>query len=94
MTINTELLTQIQSTLGAAVTPSLSTASDTSDIFEAYVFSLVIEAAKTEGATVSYSDVFGNIPTTFVFRRICLPGSGQSLASVTGDEPRGFTRRK
>jgi hypothetical protein len=68
MTIQTDLLAQIQSTLGTAITPSLTTASDTSDIFEAYVFSLVIEAAKTEGARVSYFDVFGNIPTTFVFR--------------------------
>ena len=68
MTIAIDLLNQIQTTLGSYITPSLSTSSDASDIFEAYVFSLVIEAAKTEGANVLYRDVFGNIPTTFVFR--------------------------
>ena len=68
MTIKNELLLEIQSTLGTTITPSLSTVSDTSDIFEAYVFSLVIEAAKIEGAIVSYRDVFGNFPTTFIFR--------------------------
>jgi len=68
MTIPTALLTQIQATLGAAISPSLTTASDTSDIFEAYVFSLVMEAARTEGASITYRDVFGNTPSVFVFR--------------------------
>jgi hypothetical protein len=68
MTTAADLLTQIQATLGSSLSPSLSTASSTSDIFEAYAFSLVVEAAKTEGAAVSYRDVFDNLPTTFVFR--------------------------
>ena len=67
MTVVTDLLTQIQSTL-STITPSVSTASNTSDIFEAYVFSLVIEAANIEGATIFYRDVNGNTPSTFVFR--------------------------
>lgn len=68
MTIATDLLTQIQATLGSAVSPNLTTASDASDIFEAYVFSLVIEAAKIEEASVTYRDVFGCTPSIFVFR--------------------------
>jgi len=68
MTIALDLLNQIQMTLGSAISPSLTTLSDTSDIFEAYVFSLVIEAATTEGAAVRYRDVHGNSPTVFVFR--------------------------
>lgn len=68
MTITDDLLNEIDGTLGAAISSSLNTASDTSDIFEAYVFSLVIEAARTEGASIVYRDVFGNTPTTFVFR--------------------------
>lgn len=68
MTIATDLLMQIQATLGAAISPSLATASDASDIFEAYVFSLIMEAARTEGASITYRDVSGNTPSVFVFR--------------------------
>lgn len=68
MTLIDDLLAEIQSVLGSSITSSLSTASNASDIFEAYVFCIVVEAAKTEGATILYRDVFWNIPTTFVFR--------------------------
>mgnify|MGYP000845338428 CR=1 FL=1 len=68
MTIPTDLLNQIANTFGATISSSLTTASDTSDIFEAYVFSLVLEAARTEGATITYRDVLGNTPTSFIFR--------------------------
>lgn len=69
MTIPQDLLTQIGSILGAGVSPSLSTASDTSDIFEAYVFCLVLHAARTEGASVTFRDVFGHVkPPVFIFR--------------------------
>jgi len=68
MTIPSDLLDQIQASLGSAISSSLRTASDTSDIFEAYVFSLVIEAARTEGANVTYRNVNGTIPSVFVFR--------------------------
>jgi hypothetical protein len=68
MTVADDLLNEINGTFGSAISPSLSTASDTSDIFEAYVFSLVIEAARTEGATITYRNVLGNTPAVFVFR--------------------------
>jgi hypothetical protein len=68
MPIKTDLLNEIQNTLGPAVSPSLTTSSDASDLFEAYVFSLAVQAAQTEGANISYRDVFGNVPTSFVFR--------------------------
>ncbi len=68
MTIADDLLDQISNTIGSAISSSLTTASDTSDIFEAYVFSLVIEAARTEGSTITYRDIFGNTPTDFIFR--------------------------
>lgn len=61
------LLQQIRTTLGS-LAPSLSNASDASDIFEAYVFSLVVEAARVEQASVEYRDVYNQAPTTFVFR--------------------------
>jgi hypothetical protein len=63
-----ELLFQIENILGSSISPSLTASSDSSDIFEAYVFSLLIKAAKTEGALVTYRDVKGNTPSTFVFR--------------------------
>jgi hypothetical protein len=63
-----DLLASIQTTLGAAIAPSLTMGSDGSDIFEAYIFTLVVEAARIEGGQVDFFDVFGNRPTTFVFR--------------------------
>jgi hypothetical protein len=68
MTIEDDLLNQIAGTFGSAISSSLNTTSDSSDIFEAYVFSLALEAAQTEGATITYRDVLGRIPTDFVFR--------------------------
>jgi hypothetical protein len=62
------LLAEIQTALGGSMPPSLRAVSAGSDIFEAYVLMLVIQAALEEGAQVTYRDVFGNTPTTFVFR--------------------------
>lgn len=68
MTSNASLLTAIQSALGSSLTPSLSTTSSTSDIFEAYIFSIILEAASIEGATITFEDVFGGNPSVFYFR--------------------------
>src|SRR5689334_11022140 len=68
MTTTSSLLTAIQAALGSTISPSLTSASDTSDIFEAYVFSLILEAARIEGANVYFRDVNGNSPSTFIFR--------------------------
>ena len=50
------------------MTPSLSKASNVSDIFEAYTFAIVIQAASSEGAIIKFSDVYGAAPTNFTFR--------------------------
>lgn len=68
MTVADDLLNQIANTFGSAISSSLTSSSDTSDIFEAYVFSLILEAAQTEGATITYRDVRGNTPRDFIFR--------------------------
>lgn len=48
-------------------TINVSLSSD-SDIFEAYIFGLVIRAAKEEGADISYQDVNGGNTTSLLFR--------------------------
>jgi hypothetical protein len=62
------LLAQIQAAIGASMTPTLTNASSGSDIFEAYVPSIVIEAAQAEGGAVTFRNVDGSVPTTFTFR--------------------------
>lgn len=42
--------------------------SSDSDIFEAYIFGLVVRAAREEGATISYQDVNGRNVTNLLFR--------------------------
>ena len=66
--ITDELLNAVAETLGAAVPPTLTSASAASDLFEAYVFTLVVQAAQAEGASVSYLDVNGAVAQAFVFR--------------------------
>jgi len=62
------LLVQIQAALGPALPPSLTLASAGSDIFEAYVLSLILDAAETESAIIGFANVDGSVPTQFRFR--------------------------
>jgi hypothetical protein len=62
-----QLLAQIRSAL-TPLPPSLTNSSRGSDLFEAYIFTLILQAARSEGATVSYETVFGAAPTQFYFR--------------------------
>lgn len=62
------LLAEINAALGASVTPSLTAASAGSDLFEAYVYSLVLRAAVREGAILRFENVDGTTPSTFTFR--------------------------
>src|SRR4051812_28193924 len=68
MPIRPTLLAEIQQALGSATVPSLTNASAVSDIYEAYLFSLVLQAARTEGADVTLACINGGVPSTFVFR--------------------------
>jgi len=68
MPLRPSMLTEIEAALGAALLPSLTTASAASDIYEAYLFSIVVEAARSEGANVMFECVGGGIPNPFVFR--------------------------
>lgn len=68
MAINDDLLTEITSSLTAAVTPSLTSSSSTSDLFEAYALSIALDAAIREGATIDYRDPRDRPTGNFVFR--------------------------
>jgi hypothetical protein len=66
---NMQLLNDLNSALGPAVAPSVSAASAENDVFEVYIFGLVLEAARREGATITYQDVHGNTGVTnLIFR--------------------------
>lgn len=63
-----QLVQEIRNALGAAVLPNLTAASAASDLYEAYVFGIVLDAARAEGAQITYEDVSGGVPTSFYFR--------------------------
>ncbi len=67
MPIRDELLNEIKDILGA-ITPSLNAYSAADDLFEAYIFSILIHAAHAEGASISYQCINGGTPNPFVFR--------------------------
>ena len=53
MSIKDDFLKELKTTLTSAITPSLTTVSGVSDLFEAYALSLVLRAAQREGANIS-----------------------------------------
>ena len=63
-----DLLTQIEAVLGPAISPSLSAASAASDVFEAYVLTIILQAAEIEDAIVQFQNVDGSTPTIYTFR--------------------------
>lgn len=63
-----ELLNEIESALGSiALTANLVTRKPW-DVYEVYLWSLVLEAARTLGASISFEDVFGRPATVLNFR--------------------------
>jgi hypothetical protein len=67
MTLSNEI-ESILATLGSLITPGLPSALVSSSLFEGYLLSLVLQAAKLEGASIDYRDVDGSTPTKLVFR--------------------------
>lgn len=68
MAVDPAILTEIGVAL-SGVSASITATSAPWDAFEAYAFSLVLKAARNEGANVTLRDVYGvSPPTTFVFR--------------------------
>ncbi|WP_207460265.1 hypothetical protein [Azospirillum sp. SYSU D00513] len=60
MPLRPHLMAEIQSALSLAITPNLTAASDGADLYEAYVWALVLEAAQSEGGNITFKDINGN----------------------------------
>src|SRR3954449_124772 len=67
MTAIDDLLDELSATVGRRPM-SYHSASAANDIFEGYVFGLIIRAAVAAGGSVAYEDVFGSPATRLVFR--------------------------
>jgi hypothetical protein len=68
MPIRSDLLKDIQTILGSTLPTSLTSTSAANDLYEAYLFSLVCQAARDEGATVEFHSIMSSNPSTFIFR--------------------------
>lgn len=68
MAVRPNLLAEIQQALGSVTVPSLTPNSAVNDLYEAYLFSLVLRAARVEGANISLACIEGGFPSPFVFR--------------------------
>ena len=60
MPLRPNLMAEIQSALTASITPNLTTASDGADLYEAYVWALVLEAAQSEGGVIAFKNIHGH----------------------------------
>lgn len=68
MPIRPQMWHDITTALGAATSANLSAASAGDDLYECYVWSLLLEAAHRQGATIRLMDGHGNLATSFYFR--------------------------
>jgi hypothetical protein len=69
MTVNENLLNQIRSALENAINTSLTEQSQIFDLFEAYILSFIIDAARSEpNVDIEYISTNGSRATTFTFR--------------------------
>lgn len=68
MPIRPQLLNEIQGALGASTIPSLNANSADDDLYEAYLFSLLLRAARDEGGVIGFRCIGGGVPNPFVFR--------------------------
>jgi hypothetical protein len=68
VTTSVELIAEIERALKPAIIPAISGRESASDLYEAYLLTLIVQAAKAEGATVTYRSVSGSVAGTFVFR--------------------------
>ena len=70
MPLRTGLLNEIENALGSATNANLSTSSAGADLYECYIWSLVLEAARQEGATIRLLDRGGRSATSFLVSNV------------------------
>lgn len=69
MTINSRLKQAISGYTGKTIDPGYASDTQTSDLYERYIFEIILSAARDESALVSYLDAFGNSsPQSLQFR--------------------------
>lgn len=69
MATKRELLNEIRAALGSAISPSLTNRSKGCDIYEAYLFGLVLESAQQEDARrITFENVDRSVTSTITFR--------------------------
>lgn len=68
MPVQQDLIDAIDAALTSAISASYTTASAANDIFEAYVWSLIVAAARAEGAAITFQSVNGAAVTQLIFR--------------------------
>jgi hypothetical protein len=74
-----DLIDEIQATLGPSISAQIASASAANDIFEAYIWALLVDAARNEGAGLSFRDFAGNSVPSLTFRTS--PGAIYSTAN-------------
>jgi hypothetical protein len=93
--LDPKLISALQTSLAASISPLLRSPSQGADLYELYIWSLVIEAAKAEGALIEYRDVHGApVTLNFVFRsspgRIFSKKQPYTHARITFDQCRSL----
>lgn len=68
MPLRPQLWSEIQSALASVPSGNLGSVSAGEDLYEAYVWALVLKAARDEGATIRLGSRTGGLPTSFWFR--------------------------
>lgn len=69
MSVNTRLIQDISQQLKQTLHPEIQTHTEISELYNFYTFSIIIKAARNEGALVYYKDVLKRNPEQLVFRR-------------------------
>lgn len=78
MSVRADLIAQIEAGLASAKGLGYAVPGATNDIYENYVWTLCIEAARAKNANITYQDVHGNIASMLRFRTA--PGAIYSKA--------------
>jgi len=68
LTVDPALLQEIQTAISTVIGPNIGSFSSASDLFEAYIFSVVLSAARAEGASIAFRDVYGRAAQRLIFR--------------------------